>query len=186
MVKKYLSLKILLFCTTSAADEVVDIEFSSPLFCENDRKSIAYVIVSFNIDSFSKATDIAYFTDGYPNVVGPDFYSAYRSKVENNVFTVELKKLVGTRASDFQPQKSGPLAKCSVTVIQDWKTKINRTQDVKVFETEDFDAQCKFPLDARKFCQTSVDLESQLFLSNPTDGKKLRYDRTFRYRAWDE
>ena len=163
---------------------VVDVEFRAPLFCENDRKTISYVIVSLNVDSFSKVTDLAYFTDGYPNIVSPDFYSASRSSTKGGEFRVELKKLLGSKASEFHPQKSGALASCVIRVDRDWKSKLKRTQDVEIFETDKFDAICSFPMDARETCRTSKSLAKKLYLSNPLDGRELRYDTIFRYKTW--
>lgn len=173
------------FSVLAKAEEIVDVQFMAPLFCENHRKTISYIIASLNVDSFSKVTDLAYFTDGYPNVVGPDFYSASKSSVKGNVFKVELKKLVGTKASEFYPQKSGPLATCIVTVKNEWKDEMKRTQDIDVFETNEFDVMCSFPLDERAVCKTSKSLAKRLYLNNPYDGNELDYDSKLTYKAWE-
>lgn len=163
---------------------VVDVEFRTPVFCENDRNTISYIIISLNVDSFSKVTDLAYFTNGYANIVDPDFYSSSNSSVQGNKFKVELRKLVGSKASDFMPQKSGQLTTCTVTIDRDWKNKLKRHQDIKIFETENFDVECSFPLDSREICKTSKPLAKNLYLNNPSDGKKLRYDSKFTYKTW--
>jgi hypothetical protein len=178
-------LSLFLVPVYATGEVVVDTAFQTPVFCENDRKTISYIIVSFNEDSFSKVTDLAYFTDGYPNIVGPDFYSASSSSVINNKFNVKLKKLVGSKASDFSPQKSGPLAKCTVTVSSDWRKKIKRIQDIEIFQTDDFDVKCSFPLDEREICKTSKPLAKNLYLYNPSNGKKLWYKSKFTYKTWE-
>ena len=170
----------------SKEDVIVDVEFRAPVFCKNHRNSISYLLVSLNVDSFSRVTDLAYFTDGYLNSVAPDFYSASRVTTLDNEFRVELKKLVGPNAFDFGPQKNGVAALCTVKLSKGWRRELKLIQGVEIFETGDFEVECSFPLDPREMCSTSRKLAKNLFLNNPADGKKLRYESKFVYKTWKQ
>jgi hypothetical protein len=89
------------------AEQVIDISFEAPLYCANEHKSILYAATSFNKDSFTKVTDLAYFTDGYANIPVSNFYSARGYRIEGNTLTVDLAMLVGSNTLDYGPQKSG-------------------------------------------------------------------------------
>ncbi|MCG2634511.1 MAG: hypothetical protein J4A00_06250 [Gammaproteobacteria bacterium] len=175
-----------LFSSALMANEIEDVSFESPLFCDNDRKSIKYAAVSFNINRFSKITDLAYFTDGYPNAPVSNFYTASRYKIEANVLDVDLKMLIGGDVTDYGPQKSGEISTCRILLDEKWRSKIEVTGDVSWYETDSFSAICQLGLSDQVQCRTSDDLARSLKLVNPYGGATLPYSTKFRYRTWKE
>lgn len=165
--------------------EVVNISFKAPLFCNNERKSIVYVILSTKEDSFTKVTTIAYFTDGYPNMAYSDWYSAASHKTEDDQLTIELTRLVGVEATNFKPQKSGKLATCIVIPKdKNWNPKLKPKDEGAGFQTEEFTAKCTFPNNNIETCETSPELAKKLYVSSPYDQKKLTYQTEFSVMKW--
>lgn len=176
---------LLLLCSTSSYGKNVDISFKSLLFCENPRKSVVYIIGSFNVDSFTKLNTILYFTDGTPNTPYSDWYSASDHSISENTFKVQLKQLVGQRASNFKPQLSGDLASCTITVSKDWKSQIKKaSKDVESFTTKDFEAFCEFPLGPLEKCRSKKDLSEKFKIVSPYDGKNQSISEEFNYSSW--
>lgn len=122
------------------AEQIVDISFGAPLYCANERKSILYTATSFNKDSFTKVTDLAYFTDGYANIPVSNFYSAREYKIDRNTLTVVLAILAGSNVLDYGPQKTGDLSNCKVTLEAGWREKLKVVGDVQIYESSDFEA----------------------------------------------
>lgn len=180
-ITMFLTLSLASLC--SHADIVEEFKLETPLFCDNANKTISYVIISSVLDSLSTVTDIAYFTDGYPNTVRSDLVAPSKSSVQGNRFDVELRMLYGPQKYSFRPQLSGPYTNCTVTVSPDWKSKLEHIDNTSIFETDEFEAKCTFPAANRMTCRSSSSLEKKLYLNNPSDGKKLHYTRKFTYRT---
>lgn len=162
------------------AEEIVDISFEAPLYCTNGAKSIVYAATSFNKDSFTKITDLAFFTDGYANVPVSNFYTARGYEIRRNTFTVELAMLNGSNVLEYVPQKSGDLSYCKVTVEADWRDKLKNTGDVRSYETSEFDAVCEIGHIREGLCQTSMRLNKGLLLQNPSGGPALPFAFKFK------
>ncbi len=168
------------------AEKIVDISFSAPLFCENERSSILYAKTSFNKSSFTKITDLAYFTDGYKNQPVSNFYTANNYLVAKNVFKVNLIMLDGLNIHDYGPKDSAKKFYCTVTLDDDWRDKLKYSGDVEIYKTEDFSAECFVGPYAGKMCKTSKILSDKLHITSPYEDRKLSFESIFTYKTWNE
>ena len=171
---------------TLAAKEIVDIDFETPLFCENQHRSIKYGTASSNTGRFNKFTDLAYFTDGYANVPVSNFYTTESYTVTGNIIEFRMKMLVGTDVHDYGPQKSGDLSVCRMVLEKGWERKIEISGGISSYLTDSFEVTCTLGVSGKYVCSTSDALSGKLKLLNPYGPEPLPFAKKFRYRAWSE
>ncbi|NNF46958.1 MAG: hypothetical protein HKN69_09315 [Desulfofustis sp.] len=177
-------LLLLFLCGHSVADNSIDISFNAPLFCDNSRKSIVYAMVSSNKNSFTKITQLAYFTDGYKNTPASNFYTSSQYKVnEDGQIGILLSMMVGEDVYNYSPQKSGEKSLCSIRPKKGWRKELLRHETVSIYESGDFEAFCNFSSQLG-MCKTSKELAAKLYIPNPYGGPKILFESKFIFKEF--